>query len=74
LQGGEFQEAELEEEGEECSSDDEEVCYCTARYYLYFRVLKNGTIHTELCQWIKDTSRLLAHHQNSSLMHILLVE
>lgn len=28
FQVGEFDEGEQEEEGDECSSDDEEVCYC----------------------------------------------
>jgi hypothetical protein len=64
LQGGKFEEAELEEEGEECSSDDEEVCYFTAVYYLYLRVLRKLNIYTTLCQQIKDTSKLWGHHQN----------
>jgi hypothetical protein len=34
LQGGEFEEEELEAEGEECSSDDEEVYYCIPLYSL----------------------------------------
>jgi hypothetical protein len=67
LQGGETEEAELEAEGEECSSDDEEVYFCTPLYSLYLRSLKKWQCSCNIMLLNKNTTTILEEPASSSL-------